>query len=167
MKPTISIEASLLSICLTYPDLLPKIRTIIQPDMFANKKNGVIFNTALELYDLGKSVDTVTVSSEILGTDFLKNKFGEEMDVQDSFMSIMEVEAKPENFQDYSDIVVRAYRKAHASIETHKTAEKIKACADASSVVESLTEKIQELERSLPSSFFSCDWSGNWCSLSI
>ena len=155
MKPNISTEVSLLSICLAYPDLLPSIRTTVQPDMFADSKNGIIYNTALELFDLGKSVDTVTVSSEIMNNNTLMNKFGGEMDVQDSFMNVMEVAPKVENFQDYSDIIIRAYRKEHASKEAHKTAEKIKAGADASSVVESLTETIQELERSSSKPFSS------------
>ena len=80
MKPNISTEVSLLSICLAYPDLLPSIRTTVQPDMFADSKNGIIYNTALELFDLGKSVDTVTVSSEIMNNNTLMNKFGGEMD---------------------------------------------------------------------------------------
>ena len=44
-------ESNLLSICLTYPDLLPNIRAVVQPEMFANKRYGIIYNTALELYE--------------------------------------------------------------------------------------------------------------------
>ena len=59
-------ESNLLSICLTYPDLLPNIRAVVQPEMFANKKYGIIYNTALELYDKDVAVDSVTVSAEIM-----------------------------------------------------------------------------------------------------
>ena len=59
-------ESNLLSICLTYPDLLPNIRAIVQPEMFANNKYGIIYSTALELYDKDVAVDNVTVSAEIM-----------------------------------------------------------------------------------------------------
>ena len=59
-------ESNLLNICLTYPDLLPNVRAIVLPEMFADKKYGIIYKTALELYDKDVAVDNVTVSAEIM-----------------------------------------------------------------------------------------------------
>ena len=70
-------ESNLLSICLTYPDLLPNVRAIVQPEMFANKQYGIIYNTALELYDKDVAVDSVTVSAKIMDDRSLLSKFGE------------------------------------------------------------------------------------------
>lgn len=140
-------EQSLLSICLANPKLLPTLRTMVEPGMFANKKNGLVYNTALSLHDNGGVVDEVTVGAEIINNNKLLNTFGQDINVQDWLMDIKEIEPKPDNLKEYSQIIVKAYRKSHASKEAQKTAEKIKDGADASTVVENLSETVQQLER--------------------
>ena len=141
-------ESNLLSICLTYPDLLPNIRAVVQPEMFANKKYGIIYNTALELYDKDVAVDSVTVSAEIMDDRSLLSKFGEEKVVNACLDEIKDIPAKAENFLDYSGIIVKMYRKSYTAAEAQKTAEKIKSGEDASSQVDILSEKVQQVERS-------------------
>ena len=141
-------ESNLLSICLTYPDLLPNIRAVVQPEMFANKKYGIIYNTALGLYDKDVAVDSVTVSAEIMDDRSLLPKFGEEKAVNACLDEIKDIPAKAENFLDYSDIIVKMYRKSYTAAEAQKTAEKIKSGEDASSQVDILSEKVQQVERS-------------------
>ena len=141
-------ESNLLSICLTYPDLLPNIRAVVQPEMFANKRYGIIYNTALELYDKDVAVDSVTVSAEIMDDKTLLAKFGEEAVVNQYLDEIKDIPPKAENFLDYSDIVVKVYRKTYTAAEAQKTAEKIKSGEDASSQVDILSEKVQQVERS-------------------
>ena len=141
-------ESNLLSICLTYPDLLPNIRAIVQPEMFANNKYGIIYSTALELYDKDVAVDSVTVSAEIMDDKTLLAKFGEEAVVNQCLDEIKDIPPKVENFLDYSDIVVKVYRKTYTAAEAQKTAEKIKSGEDASSQVDILSEKVQQVERS-------------------
>ena len=106
----ISAELSLLSICFTYPDLLPKVRTLVQPYMFLDIKNNTIYNAALDLYDTGASVDNVTVSSHILNNKKLSSKFSNDIDVQDSIMNIRDVDAVVDNFKDYTGIIVKLQR---------------------------------------------------------
>jgi len=141
-------ESNLLSICLSYPDILPKVRTIVQPKMFANKQYGIIYNTALELYDKGGAVDSVTVSAEIIDDRTLLSKFLNEAEVFDCLDHIKDIPPKAENFLDYSDIIVKVYRKFYTAAEAQKTAEKIKLGEDASSQVEILSDKVQQVERS-------------------
>ena len=141
-------ESNLLSICLTYPDLLPNIRAVVQPEMFANKKYGIIYNTALELYDKDVAVDSVTVAAEIMDDRSLLSKFGEEKVVNACLDEIKDIPAKAENFLDYSGIIVKMYRKSYTAAEAQKTAEKIKSGEDASSQVDILSEKVQQVERS-------------------
>jgi len=143
----ISAELSLLSICFTYPDLLPKVRTLVQPYMFLDIKNNAIYNAALDLYDTGASVDNVTVSSHILNNKKLSSKFSNDIDVQDSIMNIRDVDPVADNFKDYTVIIVNNYRKSHAAKVAEKTAKNISDGADASSEVEALSETVQELER--------------------
>ena len=141
-------ESNLLSICLSYPDLLPNIRAIVQPEMFANNKYGIIYSTALELYDKDVAVDSVTVSAESMDDNTLLAKFGEEAVVNQCLDEIKDIPPKAENFLDYSDIVVKVYRKTYTAAEAQKTAEKIKSGEDASSQVDILSEKVQQVERS-------------------
>jgi replicative DNA helicase len=141
-------ESNLLSICLTYPDLLPNIRAIVQPEMFANKKYSTIYTTALNLYDKDVAVDSVTVSAEIMDSRSLLSKFGEEKFVNICLDEIRDIPAKAENFLDYSEIIVKIYRKSYTAAEAQKTAEKIKSGEDASSQVDILSEKVQQVERS-------------------
>ena len=141
-------ESNLLSICLTYPDLLPNIRAVVQPEMFANNKYGIIYNTALELYDKDVAVDSVTVSAEIMDDRTLLAKFGEETVVNACLDEIKDIPPKAENFLDYSGIIVKVYRKTYTAAEAQKTAEKIKSGEDASSQVDILSEKVQQVERS-------------------
>ena len=141
-------ESNLLSICLTYPDLLPNVRAIVQPEMFANKKYGIIYNTALELYDKDVAVDSVTVSAKIIDDRSLLSKFGEERVVNACLDEIKDIPPKAENFLDYSDIIIKSYRKSYTAAEALKTAEKIKLGEDASSQVDILSEKVQQVERS-------------------
>jgi len=84
-------ESNLLSICLSYPDILPKVRTIVQPKMFANKQYGIIYNTALELYDKDVAVDSVTVSAEIIDDRTLLSKFFNEAEVFDCLDAIKDI----------------------------------------------------------------------------
>jgi len=76
-------ESNLLSICLSYPDLLPNVRAIVQPEMFANKRFGIIYDTALGLYDKDVAVDSVTVSAKIMDDKSLLSKFGKEIIVNE------------------------------------------------------------------------------------
>jgi replicative DNA helicase len=151
----INTEASLLSICLKYPDLIPKIRTLVNPKMFADKRYSGIFDTALTLYDNGRPVDPVTVSEEIKINKDIFRGFGDEASIHSSLDEIKATLSTPENFQEYSDIIVRTFRKSYAVSEARKTAEKIKDGADATSVVESLGEKVQEIERASSKPFTS------------
>ena len=141
-------ESNLLSICLSYPDLLPNVRAIVLPEMFANQRYGIIYNTALELYDKDVAVDSVTVSAKIMDDRTLLAKFGEEAVVNEYLDEIKSIPPKAENFLDYSDIIVKVYRKTYTAAEAQKTAEKIKSGEDASSQVDILSEKVQQVERS-------------------
>ena len=141
-------ESNLLNICLTYPDLLPNVRAIVLPEMFADKQYGIIYKTALELYDKDVAVDNVTVSAEIMDDKSSLSKFGEEVVVSDCLDEILSIPAKAENFLDYSDIIVKVYRKTYTAAEAQKTAEKIKLGEDASSQIDMLSEKVQQVERS-------------------
>jgi len=141
-------ESNLLSICLSYPDLLPNVRAIVLPGMFANQRYGIIYDTALELYDKDVAVDSVTVSAKIMDDRTLLAKFGEEAVVNEYLDEIKSIPPKAENFLDYSDIIVKVYRKTYTAAEAQKTAEKIKSGEDASSQVDILSEKVQQVERS-------------------
>jgi len=141
-------ESNLLSICLSYPDLLPNVRAIVLPEMFANQRYGIIYDTALGLYDKDVAVDSVTVSAKIMDDRTLLAKFGEEAVVNEYLDEIKSIPPKAENFLDYSDIIVKVYRKTYTAAEAQKTAEKIKSGEDASSQVDILSEKVQQVERS-------------------
>jgi len=141
-------ESNLLSICLSYPDLLPNVRAIVLPGMFANQRYGIIYDTALELYDKDVAVDSVTVSAKIMDDRTLLAKFGEEAVVNEYLDEIKSIPPKAENFLDYSNIIVKVYRKTYTAAEAQKTAEKIKSGEDASSQVDILSEKVQQVERS-------------------
>ena len=148
-------ESNLLSICLSYPDLLPNVRAIVQPEMFANKRFGIIYDTALGLYDKDVAVDSVTVSAKIMDDKSLLSKFGKEIIVNECLDEIRSIPPKAENFLDYSDIIVKVYRKTYTAAEAQKTAEKIKSGEDASSQVDILSEKVQQVERSSAKPFSS------------
>ena len=148
-------ESNLLSICLSYPDLLPNVRAIVQPEMFANKRLGIIYDTALGLYDKDVAVDSVTVSAKIMDDKSLLSKFGKEIIVNECLDEIRSIPPKAENFLDYSDIIVKVYRKTYTAAEAQKTAEKIKSGEDASSQVDILSEKVQQVERSSAKPFSS------------
>ena len=141
-------ESNLLSICLSYPDLLPNVRAVVQAEMFADKRYGIIYDTALGLYDKDVAVDSVTVSAKIMDDKSLLSKFGEETVVNECIDEIRSIPPKAENFLDYSDIIVKVYRKTYTAAEAQKTAEKIKSGEDASSQVDILSEKVQQVERS-------------------
>ena len=141
-------ESNLLSICLSYPDLLPNVRAVVQAEMFADKRYGIIYDTALGLYDKDVAVDSVTVSAKIMDDKSLLSKFGEEAVVNECIDEIRSIPPKAENFLDYSDIIVKVYRKTYTAAEAQKTAEKIKSGEDASSQVDILSEKVQQVERS-------------------
>ena len=55
-------ETSLLSICLNYPDLIPKIKTLVDGRMFADKRYREIYLASLDLYEKGSVVDGVTIT---------------------------------------------------------------------------------------------------------
>ena len=141
-------ESNLLSICLSYPDLLPNVRAVVQAEMFADKRYGIIYDTALGLYDKDVAVDSVTVSAKIMDDKSLLSKFGEEAVVNECIDEIRSIPPKAENFLDYSDIIVKVYRKTYTAAEAQKTAEKIKSGEDASSQVDILSEKVLQVERS-------------------
>jgi replicative DNA helicase len=123
--------------------------------MFANKRFGIIYDTALGLYDKDVAVDSVTVSAKIMDDKSLLSKFGKEIIVNECLDEIRSIPPKAENFLDYSDIIVKVYRKTYTAAEAQKTAEKIKSGEDASSQVDILSEKVQQVERSSAKPFSS------------
>tara|TARA_R110002020_G_scaffold460262_1_gene678693 strand:+ start:1626 stop:2975 length:1350 start_codon:yes stop_codon:yes gene_type:complete len=141
-------ETSLLSICLNYPDLIPKIKTLVDGRMFADKRYREIYLSALELYERGSIVDGVTITEEIRKNSSSLKVFGEPDAIQNCFSDIKSAgHVQAGSFEEYSDIIVNRFRQSYAVKETRKTADLIKDGKDVFSVVEDLGEKVQEIER--------------------
>ena len=144
----ISAEKSILGCILKDQLLIPLVRTHISETMFLDTRNSIIYSTAINMFDEGENITHTTVGHKIMASAKLLNKFGNEIDLQDSFMELVEdTETNSENWQDYAQIIVSSYKKTHAANEAKIAGKRITDGADASSVVEELSQTVMDLER--------------------
>ena len=65
----IEIEAAVLGAMMLDPEAVPKAIEILQPVHFYSKKNGLIFDSMISLFEANEPIDTVTLYEELKKDD--------------------------------------------------------------------------------------------------